>query len=231
GTPEGAAPCAGSPSTRAGAPTAERTRSSAGACSTAGACARGSRPEASRSCGTAQGIEAPAHAVGVYRDEQPSRSRAVRLAEECEVDRRERILRRLAVRLHETDLFRDLVELVLHLARIVDRADERLDRDQVSTLLRRQFDARRGLLHLELRLVGRPALEPGARELETPVQLSLLRVRETRALFFLGLGVGLDARIMPQGRDRREAHADTRLGRRRQDLRETPGLREIGLRI
>src|SRR5439155_7908825 len=128
GNPEGAAPCAGNPSTRGGAPTAARTRWSADACSRAGACARGSRRAAFRSRGTTEVVETAAHALGLDREKEPSRARTDRLSDEGEVDGSERVPRGLALRVQKADLLRGLVELVLHFARIVDRPDERPDR-------------------------------------------------------------------------------------------------------
>src|SRR2546430_15653866 len=98
---------------------AARTRSSADACSRAGACARGSRRAAFRSRGTSEIVEAAAHAVGVDREEEPAGSRTARLSEEREGDRGERGLRRLALGIQKADLFRRPVQLVLHFARIV----------------------------------------------------------------------------------------------------------------
>ena len=98
-------------------------------------------------------------------------------------------------------------------------------------MLRRQLHRGGLLLDLELRLVGRPPLEPGAGELETPVQLPQLRVGETRTLVLLGLRLGLDARYLEPAGDRGEAHAKAGRQRRRRHLREPPRLREIALGV
>src|SRR5207245_1897217 len=144
-----------------------------------------------------------------------------------ELDRRERVPRRLALGIQKADLLRGLVELILHFARIVDRPDERPDGEEVSTLLGGQLDIGSPLEDFELGFVRGPALEPGSRELDTPVQVSQLRIGQAYALFLLGLSLGLDAWDLEPARDRREADAEARRVWRGRYLGEPPGLPEV----